>query len=351
MQEMNTTGLTEKDPLVPGLLQTYLDQFAPSLGKILDIIRYTGGYSNLTYHLESAEKAYVLRMPPVGAHIKSAHDMGREYKALSLLKPVFSKIPTPLLFCDSPAVPGAPFYIMEKLDGIILRAKQAPKMNIPPAVFRELSVSFIDKLVALHALDIQSTGLIGLGKPEGYTKRQVEGWVSRYFTAETDTLPSINAVAKWLQEQQPLPQNPAFLHNDYKYDNVLLNPENLTEITGILDWEMSTVGDPLMDLGATLAYWFEADEAEVFRHYNLSWLPGNFTRQELIDYYAARSGRDLRDMLFYYVFGLFKNAVIAQQIYHRWKQGHSSDARFGALLPMIELLGKKAADTIQKDSL
>lgn len=347
MQDKNTTGLTEKDPLDPGLLQPYLQEFAPYIGKILEISRYTGGYSNLTYCLHTAEKEYVLHMPPVGAHIKSAHDMSREFKVLRLLKPHYSKMPSPLLYCDSTAILGAPFYIMEKLNGIILRAAQAPKMNIPATVFRDLSASFIDNLVALHALDIESTGLVGLGKPEGYTNRQVEGWVSRYFTAETDTIPSMNAVAQWLQEQQPIPQTPAFLHNDYKYDNLLLNPDNLTEITGVLDWEMSTVGDPLMDLGATLAYWFEADEAEVFRHYNLSWLPGNFTRQELIDRYAAQSGRDLKDILFYYVFGLFKNAVIAQQIYHRWKQGHSSDVRFGALLPMIQLLGKKAAETIQ----
>ncbi|MDE3253575.1 MAG: phosphotransferase family protein [Bacteroidota bacterium] len=351
MQEKNTTGLTDKDPLEPGLLQPYLDQFAPAIGKILEISRYTGGYSNLTYCLQTAEKAYVLRMPPVGAQIKTAHDMDREYRVLSMLKPLYAKIPSPLLFCDSPDVLGAPFYIMEKMNGIILRASRAPGMNIPAPVFRALSASFIDNLVALHALDIQSTGLIGLGKPEGYTTRQVTGWVKRYFTAETDTIPDINAVAQWLQEQQPLPQAPAFLHNDYKYDNLLLNPDNLTEITAVLDWEMATVGDPLMDLGASLAYWFEADEGEVFRHYNLSWLPGNFTRQELIGRYAEKSGRDLRDILFYYVFGLFKNAVIAQQIYHRWKQGHSSDARFGALLPMIQLLGRKAADTIQKRSL
>ena len=149
----------------------------------------------------------------------------------------------------------------------------------------------------------------------------------------------------------PRPQAPAFLHNDYKYDNVILNPGNLSEIVGVLDWEMATVGDPLMDLGASLAYWFEAGEEEVFKSYNLTWLPGNYTRRELIERYATKSGRDLSQIAFYYAFGLFKNAVIAQQIYHRWKQGHSSDARFGTLLPMIQLLGKKAADAIEKEVL
>jgi len=154
-----------------------------------------------------------------------------------------------------------------------------------------------------------------------------------------------------LQQNLPPAQPPAFLHNDYKYDNLILDSNDLTKIIGVLDWEMSTVGDPLMDLGATLAYWFEEGEGDVFKFYNLSWLPGNYTRKELIDRYAAKSGRDLSGILFYYVFGLFKNAVIAQQIYHRWKQGFSNDARFGALLPMIKISGEKAAQAIDKSQL
>jgi aminoglycoside phosphotransferase (APT) family kinase protein len=330
-----------------GSLNTYLQQYAPELDEIKSVTRFTGGYSNLTYSLHSEDKEYVLRRPPVGANIRSAHDMGREFRVLSLLKPHYTKVPSPIVYCDSADIIGAPFYVMEKMPGIILRASNAPKMNIPAETLHALSSAFVDNLVVLHALDIQGTGLEQLGKPEGYMQRQVEGWAKRYYAAETDTIETINTVAKWIQQYQQRIQTATLLHNDYKYDNLLVS-DDLSQITGVLDWEMATVGDPLMDLGATLAYWFEEGEGDTFKHYNLSWLPGNLTRQELAERYAEKSGRDLSDILFYYVFGLFKNAVIAQQIYHRWKQGHSSDERFGALLPMIKLLGEKAVQAIDK---
>lgn len=346
----NPTPAGQEQELDLPALNHYLQQQGASVGEVIGCTRFTGGYSNLTYLLQTADKAYVLRMPPHGANIKSAHDMGREFRVLQALKPHYTKVPIPILYCESAAIIGEPFYLMEKLDGIILRAHNAPKMNIAPETFRDVSAALIDNLVALHALDIHTTGLIQLGKPDGYVQRQVEGWIKRYYAAETDKIPSMDAVASWLQQQQPPEQTPAFLHNDYKYDNVILNPANLSAIVGVLDWEMATVGDPLMDLGASLAYWFEAGEEDVFKSYNLTWLPGNFSRSEVIAHYALKSGRDLSYISFYYAFGLFKNAVIAQQIYHRWKQGHSSDARFGALLPMIQLLGKKAADAIEKEA-
>ncbi len=329
-------------------LNQYLQQNTTQVEEIKTASRFTGGYSNLTYCLQTTDKEYVLRRPPVGANIKSAHDMGREFRVLSLLKPHYPKVPAPIVYCELADIIGAPFYVMEKLPGIILRAYNAPKMNIPAETFHKLSAALIDNLVVLHALDIQATGLIQLGKPGSYVQRQIDGWIKRYYTAETDKISSMDAVAVWINKHLPRDQKYTLLHNDYKYDNLLLN-EKLTGITGVLDWEMATVGDPLMDLGATLAYWFEEGEGEVFKHYNLSWLPGNFTRQQLIERYAEKSGRDLSDIVFYYVFGLFKNAVIAQQIYHRWKQGHSNDARFGALLPMIQLLGEKAEKAIERD--
>lgn len=332
-------------------LNQYLQEQGNPIAVVNTITRFTGGYSNLTYLLQTNDTAYVLRMPPHGAQIKSAHDMGREFRVLQLLKPHYNKVPTPILYCQSAEIIGAPFYIMEKLEGVILRAQNAPKMQIPSATFDQLSGALLDNLAALHALDIESTGLTQLGKPEGYVQRQVEGWVKRYYAAETDKIDTMDASAQWLQQHLPPAQAPAFLHNDYKYDNLVLDPDDLTRITGVLDWEMSTVGDPLMDLGASLAYWFEAGEEEVFKNYNLSWLPGNYNRRQVIDRYAAKTGRDLSNISFYYAFGLFKNAVIAQQIYHRWKQGYSNDPRFGALLPMIRLLGKKAADTIERESL
>ena len=346
----NTVPLTENENLDPVLLNNFLQQNGAGIETILNITRYSGGYSNLTYCLQTANKKYVLRRPPIAANIKGGHDMGREFRVLSLLKPHFAKVPSPVIYCDTADMIGAPFYIMESIEGVILRASNAPGMQISADTFQKISASLINNLALLHSLDIESTGLLQLGKPEGYVLRQVEGWVKRYYTAETDHIETLNGIADWIQKNQPRAQAPAFLHNDYKYDNLILNPADLSEIIGVLDWEMSTVGDPLMDLGASLAYWFEAEEASVFKQHNLSWLPGNFTRKQLINQYAEKTGRDLSDILFYYVFGLFKNAVIAQQIYHRWKQGHSTDARFGALLPMIKLLGETASAALSKAS-
>ncbi len=341
-----TIPLSDKEHISIELLNNLLSKQAINIAPVTSITRFPGGYSNLTYCITTAEKQYVLRTPPPGAHIKSAHDMGREFKVLSLLKPHFNKVPTPIYFCEDDSLLGAPFYIMEKIEGNILRAHNAPKLNLPPSIYETLSEKLIDTLSALHAIDINSTGLNQLGKPAGYVTRQVEGWIKRYYTAETDTIKSMNATAQWLQAFQPIEQVPSLLHNDFKYDNVVLAENNFTEIVGVLDWEMATVGDPLMDLGAMLAYWFEAGEGAIFKNYNLTWLPSNYTRQQLIDRYAKNTGRDLSDIHFYYVFGLFKNAVIAQQIYHRFKQGKSSDPRFGALLPMIQLLGEKAEQEI-----
>lgn len=329
-------------------LNDYLLANAPEVGKVLEITQFPGGFSNLTYGLKTDNKEYVLRRPPIGANIKGGHDMGREFRVLSLLKGHYNKIPNPIIFCEAESVIGAPFYIMERLQGVILRPSNAQRLNLSPETLRQICEALIDNQVILHSLDLTKTGLFQLGKPEGYVQRQVEGWTKRYYNAETDTIAALDTAAEWLKTNQPTEQGPAFLHNDYKYDNVILNPHKLPEIIGVLDWEMATIGDPLMDLGATLAYWIEAGDPEVMKMFNLTWLPGNWTRQEVIAHYAKKSGRDLSNITFYYVFGLYKNAVIAQQIYARWKQGHSKDPRFGALLPVIQAMGKKAAQAIEK---
>ena len=346
-----TTPVRSGEEIDPQRLNDYLHQTAPQVGQITGISQFPGGFSNLTYCLQTADAEYVLRRPPVGANIKSAHDMGREFRVLSLLNGQYEKIPAPIVYCESVDVIGAPFYVMQRIQGVILRANNAPKMNLAPDLLHMLSENLVDNLVALHGLDLEKTGLIQLGKPDGYVQRQVEGWTKRYHNAETDTIEAMNAVADWIAQHPPRAQAPAFLHNDYKYDNLLLDPTDLTRIIGVLDWEMATVGDPLMDLGGSLAYWVEARDGDASTFYNLTWLPGNLTRQEVIDRYAEKSGRDLTDILFYYVFGLFKNAVIAQQIYARWKQGHTTDARFGALLPLIVGLAQKARNALETNEI
>ncbi|GAB3015377.1 phosphotransferase family protein [Spirosoma pulveris] len=333
-------------------LNAFLQANAPEIGAVLTIRQFSGGFSNLTYLLQTESEEFVLRRPPFGASIKGGHDMGREFRVLSLLQGHYTQTPRPIIYDETTDVLGAPFYIMTRITGVILRASMAPTLNLAPERMRQLSEALVDNLVAIHNLDINTTGLRQLGKPEGYVQRQVEGWIKRYRNAETDEIPAMDRTGNWLLQNYPAEQAPAFLHNDYKFDNVLFatdeaTGEPLPVIKGVLDWEMATVGDPLMDLGATLAYWSEAGDSSAYRNFNLTWLPGNLTRQEVVRRYADKSGRDLSNCLFYYVFGLYKNAVIAQQIYARWKQGHSQDARFGHLLPMIVELATKAGMSIE----
>ncbi len=328
-------------------LHTYLQSQTPEVGKILEITQFPGGFSNLTYCLKTADREYVLRRPPFGANVKGGHDMEREFRMLSLLQPHYTKIPRPILFCEDETVLGAPFYIMERVVGVILRPSNVSAMNLSADLFYQTSKALVDNLVTLHTLDIEAIGLSRLGKPEGYVQRQVTGWIKRYYHAETDTIPEMNDVAAWLEKNLPESQAPTLLHNDYKYDNVIWDPTDLYQIRGVLDWEMATIGDPLMDLGATLAYWVEARDAPTLRQFNVTWLPGNLSRLEVIERYAQLSGRNLSNILFYYVFGSYKNAAIVQQIYARWKKGHTQDERFGKLLPLVLDLAKRAAQALE----
>ena len=351
MSEINidqASQIRQGEELNLNLLNDYLKSQLTDFEEITEITQFSGGYSNLTYLLKTGSKEYVLRRPPFGANIKSAHDMGREFKVLSLLKPHYPKVPQPVIFCEDESVLGCQFYIMERVKGVIFRGKDALELQIPAEKMRQLSENLIDNLAELHLLAIQKTGLINLGKPEGYVIRQVEGWIGRYENSQTDDIPAMGKTAEWLRTNMPRPQVPAFLHNDYKYDNVLLNPNDLSEILGVLDWEMSTVGDPLMDLGASLAYWCEAGDGDFLKSFNITWLTGNLTRNEVVERYAKKTERDVSDILFYYVFGLYKNIVIMQQIYARWKAGLTKDPRFGGLIYGIQELSKMAARAIER---
>ena len=351
MQETNidqAVQIRQGEELNLHALNNYLKSENVDFEDITEITQFSGGYSNLTYLIKTGSKEYVLRRPPFGANIKSAHDMGREFKVLSLLKPHYPKVPQPLIFCKDESIMGCDFYIMERIKGVIFRGKDAMRLQISAQKMRQLSENLIDNLADLHLLDIEKTGLISLGKPEGYVLRQVEGWIGRYANSQTDDIPTMVETAEWLSANMPRPQAPAFLHNDYKYDNVLLNPNDLTEILGVLDWEMSTVGDPLMDLGASLAYWCGSGDGDFIRLFNVSWLAGNLTRKEVVERYANKTGRDVSGMLFYYVFGLYKNTVIMQQIYARWKAGLTKDPRFGGLILGINELSKMAVRAIDR---
>ena len=329
----------------PPFLSFLEEKLAEYPGQI-EILQFPGGYSNLTYLIKKGSSEFVLRKPPHGANIKSAHDMGREYKVLSLLKPVYAKIPGPICFYEDHNLLGAPFYLMERVKGLILR-NQIPKgMKMTADSFNQLSRNTIDNLAKLHELDIKATGLSDLGKPAGYVQRQVEGWIKRYFNAETDLIKAMNETASWMQSNIPPQTQPAFIHNDYKYDNLMLDPETL-EIKALLDWEMATVGDPLMDMGTCLGYWAEQGDHPALKSFGLTAYEGNLNRQEIVERYTVVSGNNTEHIVFYYVFGCFKIAVIAQQIYARYKQGLTKDTRFASLIYVTNACAENTANAIK----
>jgi aminoglycoside phosphotransferase (APT) family kinase protein len=331
-------------------LSEYLSAHFPAASAAVSVEQFPHGYSNLTYLLHSGGQEWVLRRPPFGSQVKTAHDMGREYRILSRLCHVYPPAPCPVLFCDDDRVLGAPFYMMERRRGVILRRPPPPDRPIPPEMAQRLCESLVDGMASLHALDYRAVGLEDLGKPEGYANRQVTGWSRRYQDARTSDIHSLDETAAWLAENVPSGSAGATLvHNDFKFDNLVLDPDDLTRIVAVLDWEMATIGDPLMDLGTTLGYWTEADDPAPLHVHVVgpTTVPGSLTRQALVDRYGQATGRDVSKMLFYYVFGLFKIAVIAQQIYARYVKGLTRDPRFAGLEQMVTALGFGALRAIE----
>ncbi|TFV97834.1 phosphotransferase family protein [Algoriphagus kandeliae] len=337
MKEMNFDALKE-----------FLGEQFDCASSEIEISPLSGGFSNLTYLLKTPSGKFALRRPPFGYKISTAHDMGRESKVLEALqKAHYSKGPKPILFHEDEKVLGAPFFIMEFVEGKVLRNKLPTSGPIPTEdTFRKLSQNTIDSLLELHKLELEDSGLIQLGKPEGYVQRQVFGWTDRYKHSQTEPISEMDKTAEWLINNIPQTENKGFIHNDFKYDNLVLNPDNLFEIKAVLDWEMATVGDPLMDLGTSLAYWAQVEDSDILKMFNLTHLPGNFTRNEVIEYYSKHSNLKLNNILFYYVFGLFKVAVIAQQIYKRFKLGQANDPRFASLIEVVKVAAKKAEKSI-----
>jgi aminoglycoside phosphotransferase (APT) family kinase protein len=338
------------EELDAGKLAAFLREQWPGETGALEIAQFPRGYSNLTYLLRLGPRELVLRRPPLGAQIKSAHDMGREFRILSRLQGVYAQVPRPLLYCDDESVLGAPFYVMERVRGVILRQQTPVGVALTPDVMRRLSESFIDNLAAIHAVDCTAAGLDDLGRPEGYIARQVEGWTKRCLNARTDDIAELEEVAAWLGRHRPVESGACLIHNDYKYDNLVLDPEDLPRVLATLDWEMSTRGDPGMDLGSALGYWVDADDPRAWREqaFGVTTLPGNLSRELLVERYTARTGRVLSDPVFYYVYGLFKIAVIVQQIYARYRQGLTKDERFARLIDVVRAAGGMAVNALER---
>lgn len=346
--------IREGEELNVPALEAWLQRAIPHVAGPLTVRQFPAGFSNLTYLLRMGETQMVLRRPPFGNVVKTAHDMGREFRVLSALSRVYEPAPKPLAYCDDPTVIGAEFYVMERRMGVVLRAGPPPTPLVEhPELARTLSERFIDHLAELHQLDVAAAGLQDLGRPNGYVERQVRGWTDRYRQAQTDDVSDLDEVATWLEANRPGDAPPSLIHNDYKYDNLLLDPADLSRIEAVLDWEMATVGDSLMDLGTSLAYWVEARDAPPVRTnaFGPTMMPGSLTRSELVARYAERTGRSVTHVVFYYCFGLFKLAGIVQQIYARYVRGHTSDERFARLNRLVRLLGRMAVMAVEDDSI
>ena len=332
-----------------------LDTLAPWLAGVglsgpVEVLQFPRGWSNLTYLLRVGGREVVLRRAPPKVAIASAHDMKREHRILAALSALWPKAPRPLALCEDPALLGAPFYLMERAEGVILRAKWPEGLVLDAPRMQHLSEALLDTLAEIHALDVTRGELATLGKPEGYNARQVKGWSERYLKAETDPVPEAGQLSAWLAAHTPPESGAALIHNDFKYDNVVLAPD-LSRITHVLDWEMATVGDPLMDLGCTLGYWVQADDPPLMQamRFGPTYLPGSLTRLELVRRYEERTGRPVTNLVFYFAFALFKLAVVAQQLYARFVRGQTSEARYAMMIEGVKGLTAAAVKVIEHD--
>ncbi len=349
----------DTSPIRPGeeldwkSLEAYLREHLPSRldGEQIDanaefeVEQFPGGHSNLTYCVRFGGREFVMRRPPFGPVAPTAHDMPREFRLLAAVNPHFNLAPKPYLLCEDAGLIGAPFYLMERRRGIVVRQAIPPEIGDDLGLRRRISESMVDTLADLHAVDIQSTGLVKIGKPAGFVKRQVEGWAGRWERSKTTELAEMNEVAGWLIERLPPDcERPTLVHNDYKLDNVMLDAGDPARIVAILDWEMCTVGDPLIDLGLLLCYWPQADDPEIFAGSlrSVTMMPGWMKRAEIIERYAAPSGRDLSNIGYYHTFAVFKLAVVIQQIFYRYHVGQTHDVRFADFDKRVEALARMA---------
>jgi len=349
MTDPDTHVIRKGEELNVDTLSNYLRERLGTTDNTFEIEQFPAGSSNLTYLVRLDSQEFVLRRPPFGNTVKTAHDMRREFEVLSKLSKVYPPAPKPLLFCEDESVIGSEFYLMERRNGLIIRGTSPDELERSSELQRSVCRSFIQNLADLHSLDYHAAELGELGKPNGYNRRQVEGWTKRYFAAKTHEHNELESAITWLNDNIPTESGASLVHNDYKFDNIMLDPNDLTRITAVLDWEMVTIGDPLMDLGTSLGYWMsrEAGEEMLNMPFNPRILMENISRQQLVDMYADATGRDTSNILFYYVFGTLKIAVIAQQIYTRYVKGFTKDKRFANFDTFVSALGRIAAKGIQ----
>ncbi|MGD1070037.1 MAG: phosphotransferase family protein [Bryobacteraceae bacterium] len=335
----DTAAVRRGEELDAAALAKYLNA-ALKINTPVEIAQFPSGHSNLVYLIRAGDREYVLRRPPLGPVPPKAHDMTREYRVLKAVHPHFPEAPRVFALCEDPSIVGANFFLMERRYGVVLRDAPPAEWASIPDYPRLVSEAFIDCLVRLHAVDISSPELGALGKPEGFVERQVRGWAERWHRAKTAELPEMDRVIQWLRERLPPPLAPTLVHNDFKLDNVMLRA-TADRVEAVLDWEMTTLGDPLADLGLTLCYWTNPSTSEA-----LTTQPGWYTRDHFVARYAERTGRDMTHLAYHEVLGIFKLAVILQQIYYRFHRGQTNDERFRNFDARVRNLVARAAQMV-----
>jgi aminoglycoside phosphotransferase (APT) family kinase protein len=337
-----TIPIREDEDFDHHTLAAYLRGKLSGADQPLEIVQFGGGHANLTYLLRYGAQEYVLRRPPLGPVAATAHDMGREYRVLSVLYRAYPLAPRAFLYCDDAAVIGAPFFVMERRRGTVVRRVIPPAFGggKDAAINQRISEALIDALADLHDVDYRSIGLETLGRPQGFLRRQIDGWFGRYERAQTRELQLVDDLVAWLRDREPASPPPALLHNDWRLDNMMLDATDAGRVEAVFDWDMCTLGDPLCDLGTLLASWMEAGEGLSGASAGTmpSNLPGFLTRRAAVERYGARRDVDVSTVPYYYVFGLFKIGVVLQQIYHRYHLGQTKDARFANLDQVAEML-------------
>jgi aminoglycoside phosphotransferase (APT) family kinase protein len=330
-------------------LAGYLRRELPDLDPgEMEVEQFPGGHSNLTYLLRFGSRELVLRRPPFGPVPPRAHDMARESRVLAAVHPHFPLAPRPYLLCEDTSVIGAVFYVMERRRGLVIRTEEPAPVAGDPELRARISGSIVDTLADLHAIDVNAHGLDSLGKPAGFVARQIRGWTERWHGAKTSDVPEMETLAAWLEQHIPAdPPRPSLVHGDYKLDNVMLDEERPDQLAGVFDWEMSALGDPLVDVGILLCYWVHVAEANDSAIATVTTRPGWFGREAILERYASRSGRNVDAIALaialYEVFAVFKLAVVLQQIYARYVRKQTDDPRFAALGDRVALLARIAA--------
>ncbi len=319
----------------------------------LEVRQFPGGHSNLSYLVRYGSDEFVLRRPPVGPVAPTAHDMPREYKLLSVVYPLFPLAPKPILLCEDLDVIGVPFYLMERRRGVIIRSALPDALDRDGGLRRELSKSVVDTLVKLHAVEIESSGITALGKPAGFVTRQVQGWAKRWDRSKTSEQPQMEEIIQWLNSRIPTDDGvgATIVHNDYKLDNVMLDEQQPTRVAAVLDWEMCSVGDPLIDVGLFLSYWTMKGTDNNTSLRAITNGPGWLTREEIIERYEKATGRDLSRIVFYETFARFKVAVVIQQIYFRYVRGQTQDERFRNLDVPVKQLTEEALELAHRSQI